>query len=379
MLPDKLHVSPDVLIATNQCFPPQYTGGSSSSIHELSLAFLDRGLKVAVLSRWSRWARGSYRGWLLIPPRTLCRGGHFWVRDDVCGYPVFRAQDPAATIANLVPLLRPRVTIVQVDRPLTLARPLTDLGVPTIVYFRDAELSDLGGDPRNLDGVTYVTTSKYLANLYERQFGISPLRVPPLVRPEHYQVNSKRKNVTFVGPVAKKGLEIAMALAERRSDIPFVFVESWSLGIRDWMRLRARTSRLNNVTLRRRTDDMRSVYGDAKIVLAPSLLHEGWGRVASEAQISGIPVLASTRGGLGEAVGPGGLLVDPEAGIDEWVYALSELWDNQAIYDRLSTLALLHARRPEFRPDALMSRLIQILSKASDLRFPSPNALCEEG
>jgi hypothetical protein len=60
--------------------------------------------------------------------------------------------------------------------------------------------------------------------------GISPIRVPPLVRPECYQVESRRKNVTFVCPVPKKGLDIAIALAERRPDIPFVFVESWPLG-----------------------------------------------------------------------------------------------------------------------------------------------------
>jgi glycosyltransferase involved in cell wall biosynthesis len=112
---------------------------------------------------------------------------------------------------------------------------------------------------------------------------------------------------------------------------------------------------------------MRSVYGDARIVLAPSLWNEGWGRVASEAQVSGIPVLASTRGGLIEAVGPGGLLVDPEAGIDTWAHALSDLWDIPMVYDQLSRLAFLHARRPDFQPDAVISQLIQILSKASDL------------
>jgi hypothetical protein len=116
MFADERNGSPDILIPTNQDFPPQFTGGSSSSVHELSLTLLDRGMKVAVLSAWSRWARGSYRGWLTIPPRRLRRGVHFWVRDEVCGYPVFRAQDPVAAIATLVHQLRPRVVIVQVDR-----------------------------------------------------------------------------------------------------------------------------------------------------------------------------------------------------------------------------------------------------------------------
>ena len=38
-----------------------------------------------------------------------------------------------------------------------------------------------------------------------------------------------------------------------------------------------------------------------------------FGRIAVEPQFSGIPVVASDRGGLPEAVGPGGVLIDPAA------------------------------------------------------------------
>ena len=54
--------------------------------------------------------------------------------------------------------------------------------------------------------------------------------------------------------------------------------------------------------------DMRSVYRDTKVLLVPSQWLETWGRVATEAQFSGIPVLASRSGALPEAVGPGGIL-----------------------------------------------------------------------
>ncbi len=57
-----------------------------------------------------------------------------------------------------------------------------------------------------------------------------------------------------------------------------------------------------------RTMDTRSVYAATRVLLVPSQWKaETWGRVASEAQFSGIPVLASDVGGSPEAVAPGGV------------------------------------------------------------------------
>ena len=92
---------------------------------------------------------------------------------------------------------------------------------------------------------------------------------------------------------------------------------------------------------------MRKVYGECRILLAPSLWEEAYGRVATEAQLSGIPVVASDRGGLPEAVGPGGILVDPEGPIEEWVSAIRELWRNARYYSAISAAASAHAHRAE--------------------------------
>jgi glycosyltransferase involved in cell wall biosynthesis len=73
-----------------------------------------------------------------------------------------------------------------------------------------------------------------------------------------------------------------------------------------------------NVTLHPPTRDMRPLYARARLLLAPSQWEEAWGRVATEAQVSGIPVLASNRGGLPEAVGNGGILLPADAPGNEW-------------------------------------------------------------
>jgi hypothetical protein len=58
-------------------------------------------------------------------------------------------------------------------------------------------------------------------------------------------------------------------------------------------------------------------------------------------------VIASTRGGLPEAVGPGGILLDPDQPIADWAAAVRKLWQDQAHYAELSAAAVAYAERRE--------------------------------
>jgi hypothetical protein len=48
-------------------------------------------------------------------------------------------------------------------------------------------------------------------------------------------------------------------------------------------------------------------------------------------------------------VGPGGILIDPESPIENWVKAVKMLWGDEAIYTQLSTAALEHSARPALK------------------------------
>ena len=71
---------------------------------------------------------------------------------------------------------------------------------------------------------------------------------------------------------------------------------------------------------------------------------EAFGRVSIEAQINGIPVIASHIGGLTESVGDGGILIDPQAPTDEWVEAVRSTIEDDELWNRLSRRALSHSR-----------------------------------
>lgn len=62
--------------------------------------------------------------------------------------------------------------------------------------------------------------------------------------------------------------------------------------------------------------DPAAFYEQVDVVVAPSLWHEPFGRIAIEPLAYGIPVIASRRGGLAEVVldGVTGILVDPDDG-----------------------------------------------------------------
>src|SRR3546814_9608260 len=90
--------------------------------------------------------------------------------------------------------------------------------------------------------------------------------------------------------------------------------------------LHARVAAHSNLRLQQRTHDMREVYRRTHTLLVPSQWEEAWGRVATEAQFSGIPVLASDSGGLPEAVGPGGSVLPHDAPAAVWAAALREYW-----------------------------------------------------
>ena len=314
------------------------------------------GLDVSVFSAWSpvQPEAGRYLDEAVLHKCCL-------VCDEPFGYPVFRSPNPIHDVPAVVQSARPTIAIVNSGEPMALADRFVKCRVATVVYIRDADFAPWAARVRNHHLMRYVTTSRALATRFEESFGFRPAQIPPIILPELYEVEPTRKNVTFVCPVSEKGLEIALALARRRPDIPFTFVECWPLGPESQFKLKHQVKSLENVVLRNSTNDMREIYCETKIMLAPSLWFEGWGRVVSEAQVSGIPALVSNVGGLPEAVGPGGLLVAPDATIDEWQRALSQMWDDLETYERLVALAYQHARRSEFRPDALLQRLLDVI------------------
>jgi len=224
----------------------------------------------------------------------------------------------------------------------------------------------------------WLTVSQYAAR-HNGAHGLSFHVVPPLVEPARYRLaKHERRHATFIGLQNFKGGELVVRLAAACPEIPFLIFDNVDRNLPQWpgmtgAELRAAAEALPNVTIRPPAKGVDAIYGSTKVLLAPSRYHEAWGRVASEAQINAIPVLASNRGGLPEAVGPGGICLDYDAPIELWASHLHAMWNNEAYYASLSEKAQVHAARPDFQPETIINRFVDLIeARAAGVIIPAP-------
>lgn len=179
------------------------------------------------------------------------------------------------------------------------------------------------------------------------QRNLQPLRVAQ---------RKAQRFVTMVNPDPAKGGQFFLNLVEQARvlapGVRFRAVESrW--GQADWARHGMPEAVLNLVDWVPHTDNMGRVFEEAALLLVPSLWFEASGRVAAEALLAGVPVLAMRSGGLEEQINGGGFLFDvppalqvnhlaaPEKqDLHQWVHFIRVLMDDDALYAQAVQLAL---------------------------------------
>jgi glycosyltransferase involved in cell wall biosynthesis len=337
----------NVLFITAHVYLPQMRGGLQSSTDELCRSLVARGHRVAVLAGLaSRSLTLKSRIKMQINSRLF---GCKVTRETGLGYPVWYSWLPWEAVKHVARKEKPDLIVVMAVRPVRMALAAKPTGIPILIQLQDVQFNQHDGPFQDLGKIACVANSNFTAEKYRRAYGVNPSVIYPFILKEKYKTLTPptRENVTFINPVPVKGSDLALRIALLCPEIPFSFVEAWPLSDDQRRELRQRLSAVPNVTLFPPQEAMRKVYGKCKILLAPSVWEEAYGRVATEAQINGIPVVASARGGLPEAVGPGGILLNPDGPLDRWAAAIRKLWHDQRHYAQLSAAALTYATRPE--------------------------------
>jgi glycosyltransferase involved in cell wall biosynthesis len=357
-----------VLFTSSIPYLPQIYGGLNTNTHQLFEEFLKRGHAPALLTRLSYGNRFGIQ----TAVANRLRGREVSCDNDF-GYPVFRAREPWKVV-EAVP--RADVAVMQDGHMLQFSSALARRGVPMISYFHGLDFEDwtIEGRPAaasDLPEITYLANSMFTAKRFERRYKLQAKVIPPVFRPDLYRTERAGKNVVFINPVPEKGVELAIEIAAGCPEIPFVFVKGWPLSLAGHWRLRKKIRRLSNVKIVERCKDMRKIYRDCHILLVPSKwIRETWGRVASEAHFSGIPVIGSNVGGLPEAIGPGGIVIDRDQPAEAWIEALKRLWRDEKLYSAKSQAARVHSQRAQLDVSCQVDALEAAFGEALAMNEP---------
>jgi glycosyltransferase involved in cell wall biosynthesis len=163
-----------------------------------------------------------------------------------------------------------------------------------------------------------LTDSQATADLYRQRLNLAVTAVGAFIDPARVVAERHQpERVLFVNPLPAKGalwvVRLAIWLEQRRPDIVLEVVESrgkWSdMVCHVTATLGHERDVLTNVVVTPNTDDMRPIYGRARLLLAPSLWWESGARVLAEAMLNGIPAICTDRGGMPEMVQDGGILL----------------------------------------------------------------------
>jgi glycosyltransferase involved in cell wall biosynthesis len=299
-----------IVFATKKHLPA--LGGGQLTVHHLARELSARGHSVTVLSH--------------EPPGA---------RSDDLDYPVVRSTARGEALSALLAETWADAVVVHAYhrsmRPW--AESILDAAhaLPTVLYLHDAGSVELAVD-RHADVGAVAAVSAHLAGLVA-EAGTAAEVVYPMVDARDYRVPTTRRRVLFVNPAASKGLDAMCSLAALEPEIAFVWARCWPLSPEVVEYVESQAGRLDNVEFRRdAVRDPAELYRDARVLLVPSVAEEAYGRVAREALMSGIPVIASDVGGLPESVGEGGVLMRRGASPEEWAVALRSLLDDEALY-----------------------------------------------
>ncbi|MEE6261308.1 glycosyltransferase [Plantactinospora sonchi] len=236
-----------------------------------------------------------------------------------------------------------------------LARRLAAADVPTVLEHPAADLQPVPETLRLIDEV--VVPSEFARRLFVSQTGRPARAIAPCLRgcdcaaePPRDLPRTGPYRLTFINPEPAKGLGIVLHLvaAAAGAKLPFTFrfVEGrWTAA--HLARLGIDPANLPGVEIVGYRADICALYAEADLLLVPSLWQESFGMVAREAVIHGVPVVATRVGGLPEAVGVGGVCLEPPKCGDGYRVRMTTAEVRTWLAAVVTALRGTHRRQPE--------------------------------
>lgn len=245
-----------------------------------------------------------------------------------------------------------------------------------------------------------VALSQYVAAYIHRHIGRTAAVIHPPIygeAPFPDLASFDRGLVTMLNPCGVKGIAIFTALAARFPSTGFGALPGWGTTAADLAQLAAYPNIEILPSCRHITDFLRR----SRILLMPSLWHEGFGLTVVEAMLHGVPVISSDAGGLVEAKMGAPIVVPtppiesyqpvfdelalpkpaiPPIDIGPWAEALQNLFTDRPLYGRISAASREAAQRfvATLDPNCLSAYLQSLKPSEQTPGRPSLAALSPE-
>ena len=332
-----------IIFVQNTIYLPGEIGGANISLHALCRHLMRQDVEPIVIAAPDRAG---------APPPLA---GVDLVKPD---YVILRGHDPVEILREALGRLAPAAVVMRAPEPADRAARIAEIfSQPIHVYFESQFFRYEFPSPRIEPALRYAANSPFLSRMASAYFGSPVPMIPPVIEPDAYRCRPTGDAVLFVNPVAIKGVHIAEQVARLLPHRRFIFVRSWT----HHPLTPHRATALPNIEWAASTHDMRPLFERTRVLLVPSVWEESSARVLGEAQVSGLPAVASDRGGLVESVGGGGVCLPLAAPIERWAEAVEAMFADGAHYARCSAGAKAHAERQNYLPDRAVAKLLDFV------------------
>lgn len=255
---------------------------------------------------------------------------------------MIRSEFFNSEISKILDDFSPNIVITQLDRADTVLRLAHERNIPTILYIHDLEDHNyfLLQKATQFNCAAIIYASLYAKNQFKHIVNC-PQKVlyPPVDKNDYITDSKKGQYVTMINPVLLKGGLTFERIVEKMKTDKFLCALGWYDPTKDGINVYQHS----NLTVLPKQNIMKNIYRQTKLLPVPSVWRECCPRVIIEAALNGIPSIASNRGGVREAVGQGGILIDDFLNVDQWVSTIQHLLNSPKEYRLLQRNARLHA------------------------------------